>query len=101
MRIVYLLESDDVIQSSDWVRYLILDDVANSYSMYSGIPSNNTQWLRVKDMFGPHLYGKTVTEFHESLSRCYHIPPDSMKFEFMRGKLPESHLWDKPLRNED
>lgn len=101
MRIVYMLDGDDKISKDDWVRSLTFDGDANGYSCYSGLPTNNTRWLKVSDIFGPHVIGKTVDELHKGLEKLYHSENNARHYEFLRGLLPDGHLWNKPLTNPD
>ena len=96
-----MLEGDDKIEPTDWVRSVDFDGESNRYSFYSGKPDNNTRWLRVSDIFGPHVNGKTVKELHKSFLKMQHSRNRGITFEFVRGILPEDNLWDMPLNRPD
>ena len=96
-----MLEGHDKIHKNDWVRAVDFDGDPNIYSFYSGRPDNNTRWLRVKDIFGPHVNGKTVDELHESFEKMVHYGNQLLTFEFIRGHLPEENLWNKPLNRPE
>lgn len=101
MTSLLLLEPQDTVLPTDWCRPLaiISDDGGRSdeYSftnIYSGRPINNAKWVRVRDVFGPCWYGKTVQEIESRTEAQY---------ECVRGDPPKNHQLQgvKPLVLED
>jgi hypothetical protein len=85
---IYLLQEDDIVVPGLYCRNLYctqtFDDGWREIPGFS-IPSNSYKWVPVEEMFGPKLYnsGKTVKE----------IVGDFGPMEFIKGDLPESHIW--------
>lgn len=94
MKIVQILEDDDILQPTDYCRPLILttlspqSDVYSFYNTYSGTPENNTKWIRVDQKFGECWFGKPVKELI-----------NSHPYEFIRGEIPKSHLYGKTRKD--
>jgi hypothetical protein len=86
---VVVLEASDIVLATDYCRPLSLssgyDDGYSFTSMYSGRPINNVKWTRVEQVFGPVWFNKSVETLNEALGL----------HEFIRGKLPETHLYGK------
>lgn len=85
---IQLLEEDDVINPTDFCRPLNLQysysDQIYTESTYGGFPINNMEWCRVKFILGPCWYGQKIKEYHSA--------EFSTKLEFVRGRIPDSHL---------
>lgn len=91
---VHILEGHDKISPMDWVRPLHFDGEANTRSHYSGLPENNTMWIRVNECFGDWMFGKTVDEFHKHINKkMYHSINKGLQYEFVRGIMPDNHIW--------
>lgn len=87
---VYLLEHDDHVFADDWVRPLVMVSgydglTVETRSYLSGRPENNVRWVRVRDVFGKHVFGLTVAELHKKFKDF------GVQYEFMRGEIPDSH----------
>jgi len=95
MKIVYMLEDDDVIEKGDWCRPLDACGEVNTTSCYSGSPMNNTRWVKVQKIFGEWIIGMTVSEYMNRVSANTgnRIEPD--RYEFVRGILPKKHIYKK------
>ena len=94
MLTVSILEPSDIVLATDWCRPLRLvsmsGGMSDSYSFeseYSGNPENNVRWCRVGQVFGDHLIGRTVEDFHEIIQHC------GVPHEFVRGDIPKSHQY--------
>lgn len=98
MRTVNILEDNDVIEINDYVRPLSFSGTPNSYSQYTGRPDNNTRWVKVLEVFGEWVIGITIGELYKSSEDAYHTENAIKRYEFIRGHIPETHMWNKPLR---
>ncbi len=83
---IYLLEDNDVIESTDYARQLDFiygdwSDQLLSNSNYSGRPINRLGWMKA-DLIMPFWVGKTVKSANAAIG---------VKYEFIRGNLPNSH----------
>lgn len=97
---VHILEDHDKIDPMDWVRPLTFDGEANTKSCYSGKPDNNTKWVRVYEYFGDWVFGMKVGDYHDHImKRAVYGVNVMMRFEFVRGIMPESHIWN--LKEDD
>lgn len=82
---VRILEQSDRVKPCDWCRPLHLESMSGGHSdsysfesMYSGLPENNTKWVRVDAIMGRCWFGKRVDE----------LPG---RYEFVRGNIPIAH----------
>lgn len=86
---VNILEDDDVIRKDDWCRPLILriisDDRIEFTCPHTDKPTNNVKWRRVS-LTIPFWIGVSVGKYHRKVG-------DSVRFEFIRGSIPEYHLY--------
>ncbi len=98
MKTLLLLEDDDVINPTDWIRPLTITldsgESINGFSMYGGSPQNNVRWVQFKDVFGECHYGKTVRQIKEMANQYVHAQNRSMRYEIVRGDLPGDHIWN-------
>lgn len=90
MKLIMILEPDDKVRATDWIRS---KDIHGSemgdigyvpFALYSGKPYDICQWVRVSDVLGECWVGKTVS----------HICRKLRKYEFVRGELPPSAIWN-------
>ena len=95
---VTILEENDTILPSDWIRPLHFPsnnysdpNPPDSFSTYSGKPLNNIRWVKVKDLLGIYWYGKTIKELNYNSFKIgtNHL----LKYEIIRGNIPISHTW--------
>ena len=91
---VSILEPDDVIKSTDYVRQLSLvftgqSDFLATTNTYNGKPMNRLGWMQAKDVC-PFFVGKTVKEFNTTPSARH--ATETFRYEVIRGNLPLSHL---------
>jgi hypothetical protein len=100
MKNIFILEPEDIINPEDWVRPLYFPQSTygdqifiNSINEYSGTPEGNIKWIKVKDFMGDFWYGKTIKEFHDGYSKAYNIELRFSKYEFIRGEIPDDHIW--------
>ncbi len=101
MKTLFLLEDDDIIEPTDWIRPItIIGDSINGFSTYSGRPMNNVRWVQFQDIFGKVHFGKTVRQLKEMATQYVHAPNRSETFEIMRGEMPAAHVWDWQLARE-
>jgi len=89
---IYLLESTDIIEPTDWCRPLQLismsGGMSDGYSFkscYSGKPENNVEWVKVSNILGQRWFGETVENYNNGVGVSY---------EFVRGSIPLSHQLD-------
>lgn len=93
---IQILERDDVIQATDFVRYMEIEyegqsDTVMTRGTYGGSPMNFFRWLKVEDAGMPHFIGKLVgfvEDWHAGIER-QHQP--IARWEFARGSIPKSH----------
>lgn len=100
MKMLTLLEDDDIVSSHDYCRPLeISQDGQSDYisfkSMYSGAPENNLKWARVDEIYGEYWYGKTVKEFNAPFKGCTYNR--KRPTEFVRGDIPDDHIVKKDI----
>lgn len=96
-----LLELDDPVDPDDWVRPLDMGynqfgdhTEPHSFNMYGGSPQNNIKWIKVRDTFGECHWGKTVREIHALFDKMVNWQNQMLRYEFVRGDVPKSHIWD-------
>ena len=93
---IQILERHDVIQATDFVRYMEIEytgqsDAVMTRSTYGGSPMNFFRWLRA-DLAGIDFWiGKTVGELEDALSRIEKPHQPIARWEFARGPIPQSH----------
>lgn len=90
---IFLLEKEDAVLETDFCRPVVRSADFSSHSdgwvsesYYGNGPQDVMQWVRVSEVFGKCWYGKKVKELTS-------LP--SVKYEFIRGKIPESHKYKK------
>jgi len=89
---IQLLEDDDIIQSSDWCRPMVIlpadswSDTILFNDTYSGHPENNVTWLTAQQCCAAWI-GNTVKEFNDALANCV------VWHEFVRGPIPVHHQY--------
>lgn len=79
-----ILENNDQVAPTDWVRPLYLFSDGGEIctrSVYGGRPINNLRWIRVYAYFAPCWHNQTVVEI------CERLGPH----EFLRGNVPTTH----------
>lgn len=83
---IQILETFDVVNSTDWCRPLkaVFYDEFHEKSPYSGAPINNFKWIKVYVVFGKCWFNKTVKEITDSLG----------EYEFARGDIPQQNCMD-------
>lgn len=96
MKTIGILEKDDVILATDYVRYLEIEycgqsDTVSTRSTYSGTPINFFRWLTVKEAGWMHFIGKTVGYVEKAINRMERAHQPLARYEFARGDIPESH----------
>lgn len=101
MRSVQILEDHDEIRPDDWVRPLRIVDSdhcegvrVETFSAYGGSPTNNVRWIKVRDYFGECHWGKKLGEIHELFSHSVNWQNAQLRFEVVRGEMPNAHVWD-------
>lgn len=86
MKQIFILETNDEIEATDWVRQLEVEwghsDSLQTNSTYGGTPINRMGWIPVKWIM-PYWVGSTVGDYLDAVK---------LKYEFARGDLPQSHL---------
>lgn len=89
MKIVSILEKEDIIDGDDWCRPLAIVSMSGGHSdsysfknIYNGAPENNAKWVKVRYIFGACWAGSTVAKINGM---------GGTKYEFMRGEIPVSH----------
>lgn len=88
---VSILEPDDTLLGTDWVRPLTFSPLSrgsdtilvNAHSTYSGAPTNHVRWVEAKDVFGTVWLGR---RFGDVVSACGN-------YEAIRGPMPTPHTW--------
>lgn len=95
MKIVYMLENNDIIEKDDWCRPIDACGEVNSTNCYSGRPINNTRWVKVQDIFGDWVIGMTVSEYMNRRSKNTGLKINPDRYEFVRGILPKKHIYKK------
>lgn len=100
MQTLMLLEDDDVIEPTDWIRPLRIvtmgGGMSDDYSFkscYSGTPENNVKWTRVCDIIGPVWKGKTLGQLN-ALAVSTNKASAATAYEIVRGDIPMSHRLD-------
>lgn len=87
---ISMLEDDDVIKADDWCRPLRLwgNDTGEVQppNEYKGRTTNNVKWCKA-DIMMPIWVGRRVIEYHEAIKY--------IKYEFIRGNIPENHLYKR------
>ena len=92
---IHILEEDDTIDMMDWVRPLDFDGDANTFSIYSGKPDNNTKWVRVHEYFGPWVFGIKISKLYKQIDKtARHAQNRGLRYEFARGMMPSEHVWN-------
>lgn len=93
---IQLLEDNDIIQSTDWCRPMVINtiypwsDTITFTNTYSGNPENNVKWLTAKQCC-PFWIGKPVKDFNNGMKRS------GSWYEFIRGPIPLQHQYGKTL----
>lgn len=84
---IKILEPDDIVEPTDWCRPLHLETMSGGQSDYysfesdySGTAQNNVKWVRIRDVFGPCWFGKSVKELNKYTQH-----------EIVRGEIPQKH----------
>lgn len=95
---IQILERDDVIQATDFVRYTEIEytgqsDTVMTRNTYGGSPMNFFRWLRADQAGIPYWIGKTVGEFEAALNRLEKPHQMIARWEFARGPIPQSHQY--------
>lgn len=96
MKHVGILEREDVILATDYVRYLDIELVGQSdtvltRSTYGGSPINFFRWLTVEEARMFHFIGKTVGYFEDKMGGFEKQHQPVARYEFARGDIPDSH----------
>lgn len=94
---VYMLENNDVIQATDFVRQLRLtytgqSDYLETTSTYGGSRINRTGWMRAEEVC-PYWVGKKVGAFNKGMDFNHRHMSEVSAYEFIRGDVPQSH-WE-------
>lgn len=94
---VYMLENNDVIQATDFVRQLRLtyegqSDYLVTTSAYGGTRINRTGWMRAEEVC-PYWVGKKVGAFNKGMDFNHRHMSEVSAYEFIRGDVPQSH-WE-------
>lgn len=93
---ILLLEDEDLIEASDYVRQLDLlytgqSDYLATRSTYGGSPINHLKWIEVSRSC-PAWVGKTVGEFRNVMLDTWRPHQEVPDYEFIRGTLPADHI---------
>jgi len=93
---VFVLEDEDLVQPMDLCRPLLLESMSGGHSdsyafksNYSQTPINNVKWTYVYQVFGVVHFNKSVKSINDGMKLIH---------EFIRGKLPEHHLYGKTVQ---
>ena len=82
MKIIYLLEEDDVIEKNDFIRPLYrMADYSQSCDDWS--EGDYFKWKPTHKALGDFWFGKTHGEF---------IKGTRFVYEFCRGEIPQGHI---------
>ena len=102
MKKIEILEKNDRVRLTDYCRPLTPDYAStgdiNQRSPYSGRPINNLKWARVAWLFGTLFYGRTAGEINGLKPWEVEHPRGTgpqVQYEFARGELPASSLYEE------
>lgn len=97
-----MLEADDVIQATDFVRQLNLtfpgqSDDLETTSMYGGGRINRVGWMLAAEVC-PYFVGKTLGELNRGVNFKHRHMTEVTQYEIIRGAIPYDH-WEpgKPV----
>lgn len=95
---IEILDSNDRIEATDFIRYLDIEyvgqsDTVETRSTYGGTPINFFRWVPV-NRFCPHFIGKKVKKFEEAMYSIEKPHQHVARYEFARGEIPAEHLLD-------
>lgn len=94
---VAILEDEDTILGTDFVRQLKLEYVGQSDVLllennYSRKPINYLTWLEVSRAGMDYWVGRTVGEFRSGMLAMEKQHQPVSDYEFIRGEIPKSHI---------
>lgn len=95
---IQILERDDVIQATDFVRYMEIEyegqsDTVMTRGTYGGLPMNFFRWLKVEDAGMPYFIGKPVGFVEDWHARIEKQHQPVARWEFARGPIPKAHQY--------
>jgi hypothetical protein len=94
MRVMHLLDEDDVITGTEWIRNVQFDHGyhENDFSQYSGHPVNCTKWVPILDVIGHCWIGRKLSEVTAGLVR--RSKDKGPYYEVSRDKPDDAYCWD-------